>query len=63
MTHGAIDDDRLAVDHEDRKSLTYLSDALAQRDVEHERLSRQSGLAAESNPLVIASLLNDHVRE
>ena len=64
MTDIAVDDDRLAVDHVDRESLTHFSLVhVAQYDVEHQGFSRQRCFAAERNPLVALAPLDDHIRE
>ena len=64
MTDIAVNDDRLAVDHVDRESLTHFPLVhVSQYDVEHQGFSRQRCFAAERNPLVALAPLDNHVRE
>ena len=62
VTHVAVEDDRTAVDHADRKPVTQLTvGVVGDPDVEYQRLARNRCLAAHGNPLVVAALFHDHI--
>jgi hypothetical protein len=64
VTQVAVDDHRPAVNHADRKPVTYVSFVRdEQLDVEHQRLAWFDRLAADADPLAFVALLHDGIEE